>query len=242
MSKIVAVMNRELRAYFYSPLGYVVIGVYLVVAGIFFGMMDFLPNRPAEMKAALNYTVLVLVFLLPVLTMRLVSEEMSKGTIESLMTAPVTDAQVILGKYLSSVVFFLALLVPTLAFPVVLAIFGSPDWGPIIAGYLGLLLLGMLYLAVGLLASSCTRLQIVSAFVSFVFLAIMTLLCSFLAEKLSGVFKSFFRYVGFYTRYQNFSKGIISLNDVVFFLSLTALVLFLSVKVLESRKWRGMRG
>jgi len=242
MSKILAVMNRELRAYFYSPLGYVVIGVYLVVAGIFFGMMDFLPNRPAEMNAALNYTVLVLVFLLPVLTMRLVSEEMSKGTIESLMTAPVTDTQVILGKYLSSIVFFLALLMPTLAYPVVLAIFGSPDWGPIIAGYLGLLLLGMLYLAIGLLASSCTRLQIVSAFVSFVFLAIMTFLCSFLAEKLSGVFRSFFRYVGFYTRYQNFSKGIISLNDVVFFLSLTALVLFLSVKVLESRKWRGMRG
>lgn len=242
MSKIVAVMNRELRSYFYSPLGYVVIGVYLVITGIFFGTMDFLPNRPAEMQAAMNYTVLLLVFLLPVLTMRLVSEEMSKGTIESLMTAPVTDLQVILGKYASSVVFFLALLAPTLAYPLVLAIFGSPDWGPIAAGYLGLLLLGMLFLAVGLLVSCFTRLQVVGAFVPFVFLAIMTLLCSFLAEKLSGVFKPFFRYVGFYTRYQNFSKGIISLNDVVFFLSLTALALFLSVKVLESRKWRGMRG
>ncbi len=242
MSKIVAVMNRELRAYFYSPLGYVVIGVYLIINGILFGTLDFVPNRPAEMQAAMNYTVLMLVFLLPILTMRLVSEEMSKGTIESLMTAPVTDMQVILGKYASSVVFFLALLAPTLAYPIVLAIFGNPDWGPIAAGYLGLLLLGMLFLAVGLLVSCFTRLQVVGAFVPFVFLAIMTLLCSFLAEKLSGVFRSFFRYIGFYTRYQNFSKGIISLNDVVFFLSLTALVLFLSVKVLESRKWRGMRG
>jgi ABC-2 type transport system permease protein len=242
MSKIMAVMNRELRAYFYSPVGYIVIAVFLVLGGIFFGLMDFDANRPAEMRNVMFWLAGVLVFLSPVITMRLISEEMSRGTIESLMTAPVTDAQVILGKFFGAVAFFLILLAPTLSYAVVLAVFAEPDWGPVFAGYLGLVLIGVLFLSIGLLGSCCTRSQIVSAFVPFVFLGIMTFLCRFLTFHLDGLPRDLLRYVGFLTRYENFGKGVISLNDVVFFLSLTVLALFLSVKILESRKWRGIRG
>jgi ABC-2 type transport system permease protein len=238
MSKTLALSWRELRAYFYSPIAYVVMAVFLVLSGIFFANEDFVPGRTAEMRSFFNDMVYILVFVLPIVTMRLVSEEMSKGTIETLMTAPVTDTQVILGKFLGALAFFFLLLVPTAVYVVLLSIFASPDPGPIFSGYIGLLLVGALFISVGLLTSVCTKAQIVSAIISLIFLSVMTFFCYYFAYHAEGLIRKFMLYVGFIGRYQNFTRGTIPLNDAVYFISLAALALFLSVKVLESRKWR----
>jgi ABC-2 type transport system permease protein len=238
MSKSLALMWRELRAYFYSPIAYVVMAAFLVISGIIFREI-FVPDQVPDMRGTFDPVVLyILIFVIPLLTMRLVSEELSRGTIETLMTAPVTDTQVILGKFLGALVFYLVLLAPTLVYVVLLAIYSHPDPWPIASGYLGLILVGMVFLSVGLLTSICTRSQIVAAIIALLFLAIMTLMCNWLSMSLAGWARRFFQYIGFYGRYQNFSKGTIPLNDVVFFLSVTVLMLYLSVKILESRKWR----
>ena len=238
MSKSLALVWRELRAYFYSPIAYVVLAAFLVIEGIFFGL-DFVPGQTAEMRGTFERLALfVLMFILPLVTMRLVSEELSRGTIETLMTAPVTDTQVILGKYFGAMAFYLVLLASTLIFVAILAVYGSPEPGPIVTGYVGLTLMGAMFISVGLLTSVCTRSQIVAALIAFLFLALMTFVVNWLSMKVEGWPRRILQYVGFFDHYRNFSKGTLPLNDVVFFLSMTALALFLSVKILESRKWR----
>lgn len=238
MSNMLSIAQREMRAYFNGPAAYVLIALYLLLTTMFFSN-QFVPGLVPEMRATLNMMVIPLIFLVPLLTMRLVSEELSRGTIESLMTAPVTDTQVILGKFAGAMGFMLLLLLTTLIYPAVLRIFGEPDFGPIISGYLGLVLLSGLFVSIGLLASTITRSQIIAGMSAVTVLAVMTLLTNYLAFNLEGWMRRVVRYVGFYARYENFTMGMISLGDVLFFLSITAFALFVSVKALESRKWRG---
>lgn len=239
MSKTLALAHRELQAYFHGPIAYVVMVILLGVLGVFFGLFDFRPGSMAEMRTFFFAANWVLSFVVPIMTMRLVSEEMSKGTIETLMTAPVTDTQVVLGKYIAAMEFFIVALTPSALYVLALMSFSAPDVGPILAGYVGLLLSGMLFVAIGLLASVCTRSQIVAAMVSMVFLSIMTILCYMVADQdVPPWLRRGLLYVGFTARYQNFIRGTIPLEDVVYFLSLTVLALFLSVKIIESRKWR----
>lgn len=238
MRNLMSIAQREMRAYFNGPVAYVLIAIYLVLTTIFFSN-QFAPGLVPEMRATLNLMVIPLIFLVPMLTMRLVSEELSRGTIETLMTAPVTDTQVIVGKFLGAMGFLLLLLLTTLVYPAVLNVFGDPDFGPIGSGYLGLVLVGGLFVSIGLLASTVTRSQIVAGMLAVTVLAVMTLLTNYLAADLEGWARRAMRYIGFYARYENFSMGMIALSDVVYFLSMTAFALFVSVKVLESRKWRG---
>jgi len=238
MSKTLALSTRELKAYLYSPIAYVVMAVFLVITGIFFGREDFRPGEPAEMRAFFVWANYVLVFVIPILTMRLVSEEKSSGTIETLMTAPVTDSQVILGKFLGALVFTAIMILVTGINVVLIYALGSPDAGPIACGYLGLLLVAAVYISVGLLASTCTRFQLVSALISLVVLAVMTFLAYYLGFHAEGWMRRALWFIGFQVRYENFIKGMLPLADVIYFLSITAVSLFLSVKVLESRKWR----
>jgi ABC-2 type transport system permease protein len=265
MSKTLALMTRELRAYFYSPVAYValvalyaVLAVFLLVPGLLSPRGYFEAGQPAEMRAVFDTIVYILVFIMPILTMRLLSEEMNRGTIETLMTAPVTDTQVVLGKYLGAMGFYLLLLAPSLLYLGLLLAYGNPDAGMILAGYLGLVLIGMVYTAVGLFTSTCTRYDIVSAIIALAVLITITFLCTVLAwgatalrhlaptadwarwlvERLSDWGHRFFEYINAAKRYQDFSQGKIAFDDVTYFLVVTALVLFITVKVLESRKWR----
>jgi ABC-2 type transport system permease protein len=239
MKKTLALTVREMQAYFNSPIAYVVMAIFLGIIGALFGLYDFVPGRTADLRGFFVRVMSVLVFVVPILTMRLVAEEKNRGTIETLMTAPVTDAQVILGKFLGAVAFYLALLAPTLVYVAVMLIFSNPDPGPIATAYLGLVLAGMVFIAAGLLTSVCTKFQLVSALVCLVFLVVMTFLCYDFGFHAPLWARKAMWFVGFSARYQNFVKGTVPLGDVVYFLSVTALALFLSVKVLESRKWRG---
>jgi ABC-2 type transport system permease protein len=238
MSKVWTLARRELLAYLYSPIAYVVAATFLVFVGLSFGQGDFRPGQPASIVHLLETANEVFIFIAPILTMRLVSEEKSRGTIEMLMTAPVTDAQVILGKFLGVLLFSLILVLLTGAHVGVLLLFGTPDVGPMLTGYIGLVLTIMAYLSVGLLISTCTRFQLVSALVSMVILVVFTLICHAVGEIMPDEVRRIIWFVSLLDRYIHFLRGLLAMDDVVYLLSIVATMLFLSVKVLESRKWR----
>jgi len=246
MSGIVANLLRELRAYFFSPLAYIVAALLLLVNGSVFWLIVSYLNDPragigAPLELFFGQTVffwLVLLFVAPVLTMRLISEERRSGTIEVLMTAPVTEGQVVVGKYLAALGFYLFLWIPTLAYPAVLARYGEVDWGPVASGYLGILGIGALFLAVGMLASSLSRSQLVAAILTFAML--MPLFGFGLLENLfnSEMLKEVFSYANLWQHMEELSRGIVDTRRLVYYLSATVLFLFLSARALAARKWR----
>ncbi|HVR98831.1 MAG TPA: ABC-2 transporter permease [Thermoanaerobaculia bacterium] len=246
MKPVWATFTRELRAYFFSPLAYVVLFFFLVVNGFVFAMIiSFLndPRSPAGRPLDLFFggTLffwLLLLFFTPVLTMRLLSEELRSGSIEVLMTAPVTEGQVVAGKYLAALAFYLFLWLPTLAYAGVVAHYSEVDWGPILAGYLGVLGIGALFLAVGLFASAMTRSQLVAAIITF---AMLIFLFSFgLLENLvnSEPIREAFGYLNLWNHMDDFAKGIVDTRRLVYYLSGTLFFLFLTSRALEDRKWR----
>jgi len=238
MQRVWVLTKRELLAYFYSPIAYVVAAVFLAVSGVFFAGEVFQPGREAQMRDLFDRQAFILVFIVPMLTMRLLAEEFKAGTIETLMTAPVKDFEVILGKFCGAVVFFGAILAPTLLYAVMVVGYGGADIGPIFTGYLGLLLLGGLYIAVGTFASTLTRNQVVSAVLAFLIISAFTFLLWGVSMRVTGSWQVVLQTLNLYERYSDFSRGLMDLRHVVFFLTGTAFMLFLAVKVLESRRWR----
>jgi ABC-2 type transport system permease protein len=170
--------------------------------------------------------------------MRLLSEEKKTGTMEVLMTAPVTDAEVVLAKFLAAFVFYLVIWLPTLLYPLIIEIFGNLDWGRVWSGYFGIALIGMPFLAIGLLASSLTDNQIVAVILSFVILAVLFsvgLLDYILAgSKLKAVFS----YLSIWRHFHDFGRGVIDTKPLVYYLSLAAFSLFVTVRVVEMRRWK----
>jgi ABC-2 type transport system permease protein len=181
----------------------------------------------------------VLVFIIPVLCMGLISQEFASGTIETLMTAPVGETQVVLGKFLGSLSFFLVLLAPTLAYLVMLDLYSQPDYGPIFCGYLGIILVGALYIAIALFCSSLTRSQVVAAVSAAAILFVVTIVPWWLVNQVA--LPDAWRKVagqGVFSRYLDFSKGMLDAGNVVYFLAGIVIFLFITIKVLESRRWR----
>lgn len=239
MQKVGTLTQRELAAFFFSPIAYVVLAVFLVVTGIFFVNDNFVPGGESSLRITFgNYLPVILVFILPMLTMRLLSEEFRSGTIESLMTAPVSDADVVLGKFFGTLVFYLLMLGTTLLHVVLVAMYGTLDVGLVLASYLGLILLGGLYIAVGLFFSACTRNQVIAVICSFVLLAVFTFLAEYLAREQEGTLRVVLQHLSIVSHFQDFARGLVDTNHLIFFLSTTGLFLFLTVKVLESRRWR----
>ena len=238
MDRIWVLAKRELAGFFYSPIAYVVAGVFLAVSGIFFAGEIFVPGREAQMRDLFDRQAFILVFILPMLTMRILAEEFRMGTIESLMTAPVRDVEVIAGKFLGTWLFFGAMLIPTLLYAAMVLGYGKADFGPIFTGYVGLMLLGGFYIAVGTLTSTMTRNQVVSAVLSFLVLSMFTFLLWGIAYRVTGVWQTILETINVYERFGYFSRGLLDLKHVVFFASLTVGTLFIAVKVLESRRWR----
>jgi len=239
MQKVGTLTRRELSVFFFSPIAYVVIAIFLVVTGIFFTSDNFLPGAEASLRITFgNYLPLILVFVLPMLTMRLLSEEFRSGTVETLMTAPVSEADIVLGKFLGTLVFYLAMLATTLLHVVLIAVYGPLDVGMLLATYLGLILLGGLYISVGLFFSACTRNQVFAVLCSFVLLAVFTFLANYLAREQEGTLRVVLQHLSIVAHFQDFARGLVDTNHLIFFLSTTVLFLFLTVKVLESRRWR----
>lgn len=239
MRNVGTVTRRELSAQFYSPIAYVVIAIFLMVSGIFFLTIDFRPGAESSVRALFGgYMPLILVFMLPMLTMRVLSEEFRSGTIETLMTAPVDDADVVLGKFFGSLLFFGVMLVTTLIYPVLVAMYGPLDVGMALCSYLGMALVGGLFIAVGVFFSACTSNQVIAVVCSFVLLAIFTFLAEYLGSISEGTLRVVLQHLAVLSHYQDFTRGLIDTNHVVYFLTTTGVFLFLAVKVLEFRRWR----
>lgn len=243
MRAVWATYLRELRAYFVSPLAYVVLFFFLIVNGIVFGNLASIlsdPQAPAgpPMTYFFGSTTLMLLILGVVLTMRLVSEELRSGSIEVLMTAPVTEGQVIAGKYLAALTFFAALWLPTLAYAALVDFYGEVDWGPVAAGYLGILMIGALFLAVGVFASATTSSQLVAAMITAALLFLLFLLGWFTDIFAGETAKQVFSYLSLGDHIDEFSRGIVDTRRLVFYVSATLFFLFLASRALEDKKWR----
>jgi ABC-2 type transport system permease protein len=233
-----AIARRELGSYFVSPIAYVAMAIFLIVCGVGF-WPDFQPGQPAEMRHLFDDMVWVLVAIVPLLSMGLLAQEWASGTIETLMTAPVGETDVVLGKFAGSLIFFVVLLVPTLLYVILLRIYARPDYGPIISGYLGICLVGGLFISVGLFCSALTRSQVVAAAAAAGILYVITIV-PYQVTALATL-SPFWRSVAdqcVFRRYADFSKGVIDSGNVIFFLAVTGVFLFLTVKVLESRRWK----
>jgi ABC-2 type transport system permease protein len=246
MNGILATLQRELKAYFYSPLAYVVLCFLLVVNGIVFALiLSFLndPMSPAGRPLDLFFGGtfffwLVVVFAAPVLTMRLLAEERRSGSIEVLMTAPVTEGQVVAGKYLAALLLYVFLWLPTLVYAGIVAYNSEIDWGVVASGYLGIFLVGALFLAVGTFASAMTSNQIIAAVMSFAIL--LGLFAFSLVQYLANgqVLKDALAYLSIPQHMEEFAKGVVDTRRLVFYVTTTLFFLFLTSRALEARKWR----
>jgi ABC-2 type transport system permease protein len=245
VSALWATFTRELRAYFVSPLAYVVLFFLLVLDGVVFSLIvSYLadPRNPAGRPFDFFFGGfpfwLIVLFAVPVITMRLLAEERKSGSIEVLMTAPVTEGQVVAGKFLASLAFWVVVWLPTALYAVVLERYGDVDWGTLAAGYLGVLLLGSFFLAIGVLASALTRNQIVAAISAFA----LTLLVFFVGF-VSGLvdeprLQQATDYLSVIDHMDEFRRGIVDTRRLVYYLSGTCLFLFVASRALEDKKWR----
>jgi ABC-2 type transport system permease protein len=235
MNHILTIGGRQFRSYFNGPVAYIVICIVMLTLGFFFWNTFFLYGR-ASSREMFRWLGLILVFALPALTMGLLAEEKRTGTIELLITMPVTEAQVILGKFLGVLGLYAVLLVLTLAYPISVSTLGHLDWGPVWSGYLGLLLQGSAVLAIGLMASSWTDNQLIALFVALTLSVFFWVLDKFLALLPTNA-ASVLEWLSFDYHFQSMARGVVDLRDVLFFFSVTAFALALAFRALESRRW-----
>ncbi len=244
MSPMMTIAKREFRSYFDSPLAYVVICLsFLGLGGMFFMFRGgFWQIDRANVQGLFEYLPLGLSMLvIPVVTMRLLAEEKRTGTLEMLITLPVSDSDVILGKYIGALGLVLTLIAATLVYPI--AMFKWPwnlgplDWGPVFAGYFGLALFAAASVAIGLLVTALTESQSIAFFITFFILVAMWFIPELATTVVTGPFGDALQFVGFQTRLDGFIRGLIDTRDVVFFLSVTAVALAVAFRALERRKW-----
>ena len=239
MRNIWTICWRELKAYFSSPIPYVVGAAFLALVGYLFGSI-IITSQEASLRSTFLNTVFLLVIAAPILTMRLLAEEQKLGTLELLLTSPVHEWQIVIGKYLGSLIAFAGILVAlTLYYVLILNLFGKPDFGSLATSYIGILLLGGSFLAIGLFTSSLTQNQIVAGFLGIVLLLFIWLAdISISALGLSGAIGDILNYLAIPRHFDNLFRGVLDTRDMVYALSWIAVPIFLATQMLQSRRWR----
>lgn len=252
---ILAIAGKELRSYFSSPIAYIIIGLFALLFGFFFYSYLHLFVEQSQRMAMMggggavnvneqmirgvfhNAAVMVL-FVMPMITMRTYSEEKRSGTIELLLTSPLTDLEIIFGKFLGAMGLYAAMLLVTVLDMAILFRVGTPEWRPIAAGYLGLLLMGGCFLSVGLFISSLTKNQIVAGFMTFaVFLMLWVI--NWLADASGPTGQAVLSFLSITEHFDDFTKGIIDTKHLAYYLSFITFGLFLTAKSVDSERWRG---
>ena len=257
MSNLLAIAQKELKSYFASPIAYVLIGLFALLFGWFFSaILSFFVRQSMQVSQfgfggpttvninqdlirplLLNASVIVL-FVLPMVTMRTYSEEKRSGTIELLLTSPLSNLQIILGKFLGAMALYGLMLAVTLVHIGILFIYGEPEWLPVVTGYLGLLLLGGCFVSVGLLISSMTKNQVVSGMATFaVFLMLWVI--NWMADSSGPVTQEVLTYLSITWHFDDFSRGVLDTKHVVYYVSFIAFGLFLTAKSVDSERWKG---
>lgn len=235
---IFAVSQREFASLFRVPLGWVVIALFVCLSGVFFVAKSIVPGAPASMRDFFVVWWGLVLIVAPAISMRLFSEEFRTGTIELTQTAPVPDGALVIGKYLAALAFFVTMLLPTLAYALVLEALARPDYGLIAAGYFGLIMLGMLYLAVGTLASALTGSQTLAFLGTLFALITFDVLSIRLAAMTTGVWASLLTSLAPGSHAADFYRGLIDSSNIVYFLAASAWFLILATLALEFRRWR----
>lgn len=236
MSKVFAIAGRELRGYFASPLAYVVAAFFVLVAGYLFSLIVYHTKQASLTPLFSNLTVMFLL-ITPALTMRLLADERKTGTIELLMTSPITDRELVIGKYLSAVLYLTFLLALTLVYPVILAFIAKPDWATIWTGYLGTWLLGASFMAIGVFASSVTANMIIAAMITFALSLVIWLLPS-AGQMFGGAANDVMTYISVINHQENLGRGVIDTTDLLFYVSFILAFLFLTIRSVETYHWR----
>lgn len=229
------IFRKELRSYFNSAVAYVVIVVFLAIVGWVYVSSMFLVNV-ASLRMMFELVPLVFLFVIPAITMRLLAEEKKAGTIELLSTKPIHDWEIVLGKFFAAWVLVGLALLPTLIYYITIAFLGDIDNGPVIGGYIGLMLTAGVYVGIGLLASSLTENQIIAFIIGLLLMLVLFLMDKmliFVPEFMTNIIE----YLGIDYHYSNIARGVIDSRDIVYFLSLLGFSLYLSVVSLERRKW-----
>ena len=255
MRNTLAIARREITEYFTSPVAYVLLFVFMFLSGYFFYALTFSFNRMVVQTSMnpqfaptlnINQHIIqplfgtnstILLFIIPMLTMGLLAKEKGSRTSELLLTAPITNSQLILGKYLSALAMLTLLLTLTLVYPLYLEYYGDPDWGPTLSGFLGIWLLAASFAAVGLLTSSLTKNQVVAVVLSFGALLIFWLI-DFLADALGPQAAAVVSYLSILEHFDRMNQGIIDTQDIVFYLSIVIFCLLLSQTMIQSHRWR----
>ena len=241
MRNILAVCTKELYTYFVSPIAYFVCFVFTAIAGFLFSLVIINASNSGGtggyvIEILFSNMAIILIFFTPALTMRLFAEERKSGTIELLLTSPITDGQVVLGKFLASCTLMFIMLSLTLLFPLLTQRFGYLDRGLLISGYLGIILIGSSFLALGMLMSSMCKNQLVAALTSFGILITLWMIGALSTR--GGPIERFLSYLSLSEHYNDFARGVILLKDVIFYISFTCVCLFATFKSIESSKWR----
>jgi ABC-2 type transport system permease protein len=254
--RIWPIFKKEMRLYFTSPVAWVVLTIFLFIAGYFFAsIFNFFSQ--ASIQSAMNPSMgrdlnvtdsvmrplfsnisVILLLLMPLVTMRLFAEERRAGTIELLLTYPVRDGAVLAGKYLAALALYAIMIGLTVLYPVIVVYFARLEGGPVLTGYLGLLLMGATFIAVGVFASSLTDNQIVAAVTTFGVLLIFWIL-GWSADYAGGALGRVLQFLSILEHNDSFSKGVLDTKDVLYYVNFTALALFLTLRSLEARRWKG---
>jgi gliding motility-associated transport system permease protein len=254
MGNVIAIARKELKSYFASPIAYIVIGLWALLYGYFYSSLlayfvrqSMQMNQFGQQSANINeqmlrllfqnVTILIL-FLMPMITMRTYAEEKRSGTIELLLTSPVTDWQIILGKFFGALALYAAMLGVTLVHIAILFYYGNPEWKPIATAYLGLLLFGGCFLSVGLLISSLTNNQIIAGVVSFAVFLLLWIL-DWMATFAGPTASSVLSYLSIIGHFDDFSKGVIDTTHLIYYVSFIAFGLFLTARSVDTERWRG---
>ncbi len=255
MKNLWIVAKKELRTYFTSPIAYVIMTVFMVLVGFFFYSLVYWFNAQAMQMAQNQYYAnqininqmlfsplfhnisIILLLMLPLLTMRLFAEEKKIGTEELLYTSPISVSEIILGKFLASLLVLLAMLSLTALLSIFTFLYGKPELAPVLMGYLGLFLLGAAFIAIGLFFSSVTDNQIVAAVLTFGALLLFWII-SWASNAATGFWKDVLNYISFFQHFDNMTQGILDTTDVVYYLSFAFFGLFLTHTAIQSRRWR----
>ena len=254
--RIWPIFKKEMRLYFTSPVAWVVFTIFLLIGGYFFYSI-FAFFTQASLQSAMNPQMgrelnvtdsvmrplfsnisVILLLLMPLVTMRLFAEERRAGTIELLLTYPVRDGAVLAGKYLAALVLYAIMIGLTVLYPVIVVYFARLEWGPVLTGYLGLLLMGATFIAVGVFASSLTENQIVAAITTFGALLIFWIL-GWSADYAGGTAGRVLQFLSILEHNDSFSKGVLDTKDILYYVNFTLLALFLTLRSLEARRWKG---
>jgi ABC-2 type transport system permease protein len=244
MKRVVPVFSREFAGYFTTPLGFIFIDVFLVVTGFFFfDLFKFFANEQASLRNLFMLLPWTYLFFVPAVSMRLLAEEKKVGTLEVLMTLPLRDWEVVLAKFLAAFIFLTAALLLTFPLVVVVARAAAPgiglDYGPIVGGYIGAILMGAAFLAVGIFFSSLTDNQIVAFILSVVTMAVLLLIgLPDIVEYFPSVLQRFASELSLVSHFYSVARGVIDTRDMLYYLSVIFLFVFLTIRSVESRKWK----